>query len=140
MEAADDTRAADEAAVLAVVHEFDEALERGDVETVSTLCLEDFVFFGSGRGEESRGPAGLVDMLTALRAEAGADLISWDLSLEPYEVAVRGDTARVTACGHYELVTRSVTRSGRYLLLGVLCRTPDGWRWWAFHGSEPQPW
>jgi ketosteroid isomerase-like protein len=140
MEAADGATAADVAAVLAVVHEFDEALERGDFEAVGKLCLEDFVFFGSGSGEESRGPAGLADMLTALRAEVGADLVSWDLALEPYEVAVCGDTARVTAGGHFELVTRNGTRSGRYLLLGVLRRTPEGWRWWAFHGSEPQPW
>jgi ketosteroid isomerase-like protein len=137
---ADDAPAADVAAVLAVVHQVDEALERGDFETVGKLCLEDFVFFGSGRGEESSGAAGLADVLTALRAEVGADLVSWDLSLEPYEVAVGGDTARVTARGHFELVTRSGTRSGGYLLLGVLRRTPDGWRWWAFHGSEPQAW
>jgi len=140
MEHAEDATTDDVAAVLAVVREFDDALERGDVEVVGRLCLDDFVFFGSGLGEESKGPVGLATMLAALRAKVGPDLVNWDLALEPYEVAVRGDTARVTAGGQFQLATRNGTRSGRYLVLGVLRRTSAGWRWWAFHGSEPQPW
>jgi ketosteroid isomerase-like protein len=132
--------AADVAAVLTVVREFDEALERGDFEAAGSLCLDDFVFYGSGQGEEAVGPTGLGDMLTALRARVGSELVSWDLTLDPYEVSVRGDSARLTASGHFELVTGGGTRSGRYLLNGVLQRTPEGWRWWAYHGSEPQPW
>lgn len=130
----------DAADVLAVVHEFDEALDRGDFEAAGRLCLDDFVFLGSGEGEESRGPAGLGEMLSTLHARVGAALVRWNLELDPYEVAVRGDSALVTASGQFELVMRDAARSGRYLMVGVLHRTPEGWRWWAYHGSEPQPW
>jgi hypothetical protein len=79
-------------------------------------------------------------MFSALRARVGANLLTWDLTLDPYEVAIHGDTARITTSGHFELVMRQGTRQGRYLLTGLLLRTPSGWRWWTFHGSEPQPW
>lgn len=126
--------------VLAVVAAFDSALESGDVAAASRWCLEDVVFYGSGEGEECVGRANLADMFASVRSVAGPNLVSWSLTLGPYDVALRGDAARVTASGRFELVERGGTRSGRYLLTGVLLRTDDGWRWWCFHGSEPQPW
>jgi ketosteroid isomerase-like protein len=135
-----DPAADDISVVLAVVREFDAAVDGGDFEVAGRLCMDDFLFYGSGEGEESLGPEGLGDMLIALRARVGPDLLSWDLAMDPYEVTVVGDCARVTARGRFKLVMRESTRSGRYLMLGVLRRTREGWRWWAYHGSEPQPW
>lgn len=132
---------ADRLAVLGVVRRFDTALDNGDFEDVERLCLDDLVFFGSGAGEESVGPAGLATMLSGLRDEVAADLVHWELTTnDDHAVHVQGDAAVVTATASFKLKMRTGTRSGRYLQTYVLHRGDDGWRVWAYHGSEPQPW
>lgn len=132
---------AERAAVLGVVRRFDGAVDSGDFTEVERLSLDDLVFFGSGAGEESVGPAGLARMLTGLRDGAAADLVEWALTTnDDYSVSVRGDAAVVTASASFRLELAAGTRSGRYLQTYVLHRTEDGWKVWAYHGSEPQPW
>jgi hypothetical protein len=59
---------------------------------------------------------------------------------DDYSVSVRGDDAVVTGSAWFRLELTKGTRSGRYLLTYVLCRTDVGWKVWAYHGSEPKPW
>jgi ketosteroid isomerase-like protein len=132
---------ADREAVLRVVHSFDTALDHGDFTEVERLSLDDMVFFGSGAGEESFGPAGLTTMLNGLRDEVAADLRDWQLTPnDDHAVRVRGDAAVVTASARFRLELTTGTRAGRYLRTYVLHRSREGWRVWAYHGSEPQPW
>lgn len=134
-------RHADRTAVLEVVRRFDSALDAGDFGEVERLCLDDLVFFGSGAGEESVGPSGLARMLTGLRDAVGADLVDWTLTTnDDHSVRVRGDAALVTASATFRLRMTTGTRSGRYLQTYVLHRAEHGWKVWAYHGSEPQPW
>jgi ketosteroid isomerase-like protein len=128
-------------AVLQVVREFDAALDRGEFAEVERLSFDDLVFFGSGAGEESVGPASLASMLSGLREEVAADFVAWELtSNNDSAVRVRGDAAVVTASAAFRLVLTTGTRSGRYLQTYVLHRGDDGWQVWSYHGSEPQPW
>jgi len=79
--------------------------------------------------------------MRSLWAEVGPRIVSWSLEFpEPYRVTIRGDTAIVVRVGVSELVMAESQRKTRYRLAGVLRRTPDGWKWWLFQGSEAQLW
>jgi len=79
--------------------------------------------------------------MRSLLAEIDPRFVSWTLEFpEPYRVTIRGDTAIVVRVGQSELVMAGSQRKTRYRLTGVLRRTPDGWKWWLFHGSEAQHW
>ena len=131
----------DEASVMECVRAFDDAFDSNDYETVATLCTEDFVFIGSGEGEECEGPRAVGPTMSSLMDEVGSRFVSWNLKFpEPQRVTIHGDTAIVVRRGRSELVMADSHRRTRYRLSGVLRRTPDGWKWWLFHGSEAQPW
>jgi ketosteroid isomerase-like protein len=131
----------DRAAVLEAIHRFGTAVDSGDFAGVEQSSLDDFVFFGSGAGEESVGPADFAHMMTGLRDGVVGHAVDWELTMkDDYSVSIRGDAAVVTGNGRFRLRLTNATRSGRYLLTYVLYRTEVGWKVWAYHGSEPQPW
>lgn len=142
MEAGEEgTLASDDTGVMECVRAFDDALDRHDYESAARLCTEDFMFIGSGEGEECEGPAAMGPIMRSLLAEVSPRIVSWSLEFpEPYRISTRGDTAIVLRVGVSELVMAESQRTTRYRLTGVLRRTPDGWKWWLFHGSEAQPW
>lgn len=63
-------RSSDEAHVREVIRQFDEALERRDLESALALCANDIVFIGSGEGEQAVGQEAVIDMVRALAAQA----------------------------------------------------------------------
>jgi ketosteroid isomerase-like protein len=133
--------ASDDTGVLECVRAFDDALDRRDYDSAARLCTDDFMFIGSGEGEECEGPAAMGPTMRALLADVGPRIESWTLEFpHPYRVTVRGDTAIVVRIGQSELVMADSPRTTRYRLTGVLRRTSDGWKWWLFHGSEAQHW
>jgi ketosteroid isomerase-like protein len=133
--------ASDEAQVMECVRAFDDALDGRDYQAVAELCADDFVFIGSGVGEECEGRDALGPMMSSLLSEVGARFVSWKLEFpEPYRITVHGDTAIVTRFGESELVMQGSRRVARYRLTGILRRTRDGWKWWLFHGSEAGAW
>jgi len=135
------TSASDELDILRSVEAFDEAWARGDYDAVANLCTDDFTFIGSGEGEESEGPAATGPTMRAVLDGVGRHMVSWSLEFaEPYRVTIHGDTAIVARVGESELVMPGSRRRSRYRVTGVLRRTPDGWRWWLYHGSEAQGW
>ena len=126
---------------LAVLAEFERALDRGDFETAASLCLDDLTFFGSGMGEEATGPGSLASMFTGLHERLSDVFLDWTLEFDSAPaVTVLGATAVVVATGEGKLVVTDGERTSRYLLTAVLHHTEAGWRIWVYHGSEPQPW
>lgn len=129
------------AAVLDAVHRFERAVDDGAAPRSSRHASTISPLFGSRAGEECQGPAAPALLLAGLRSERAHRVPSWSLTMnDDYAVSVRGDAALITASGQFDLRLDTDSRSGRYLLLYVLHRVADGWKVWAYHGSEPQPW
>jgi ketosteroid isomerase-like protein len=126
---------------MACVQGFDAALAKHDYQEAAKFCADDFCFIGSGEGEQGDGPEALGPTMRSLLAEVGPRFVSWEVEFSaPYRVSVHGDVAVVVRVGDSELVLADSRRKTRYRLTGVLRRTPTGWKWWLFHGSEAQPW
>lgn len=120
---------------------FNDALDRGDYVSAAGWCLPDLLFVGSGQGEYCVGASNLAKMFASLIEVHGAVFVSWALVWDaPPLIDIDGDVARVSATGQATLTLISGVRNSPYVLTGVLRRTPEGWRWWTFHGSEAQPW
>jgi ketosteroid isomerase-like protein len=123
------------------INAFESALEAHDYAAASRLCTTDFVFIGSGEGEECDNPGDLAPTMQSLIDTVGPRLVSWELRFsEPYKVSLHRNVAVVVRTGVGTLVMTDSQREARYRLTGVLRRTNDGWKWWLFHGSEAQCW
>jgi uncharacterized protein (TIGR02246 family) len=131
-------RTSDEADVREVVRQFDDALERLDLEAALSLSTEDLVFIGSGQGEQAVGRDAVLRMAEEL-ASRSAD-IDFTITTSTMDVNVYGDVAVVTSFGIAELRSPRGSRTGPYRLTGTLLRDRGNWKWRVHHGSEPLPW
>ena len=128
----------DEAAVRASFDGFGTALDSGDLEAALDWCTDDFVFIGSGDGEEAVGKAAVPAMFEALSPHL--DRLQFSLVWDSIEIDVIGDLAVVLASGKATLVTANRDGRFRYRLTGLLVRHGDRWLWRLHHGSEPGAW
>ncbi|HEV7717663.1 MAG TPA: nuclear transport factor 2 family protein [Arsenicitalea sp.] len=103
---------------LAILDEFDEA--------AGTILI------GSEPGEIARGKDELARFFAAIFSGPSSVRWEWDT----LDVDGQDDTAWFFAEGYAILTDERETRLV-YRLSGVLVRTPKGWRWRLFHGSEP---
>ncbi len=128
----------DEAQVREAVRQFDEALDRRDLESALALCTNDIVFVGSGEGEQAVGRAAVIDMAQALAAQA-AD-VEFTVTDSTLDVNVYGEVAVIASFGTAELRSLRGNRRGPYRLTGILVKEGGSWKWRIHHGSEPLPW
>lgn len=130
--------ASDESAVLEVVRQFDEALERRDLDAALATCTADVVFIGSGDGEQAVGRAAIAAMAAELAMRANG--VQFTVDTEEVQVSILGDVALLAAFGTAHLRSPRGDRRGPYRLTGCLVRVAGQWRWRLHHGSEPLPW
>ena len=130
--------ASDDAAVRAAFDGFGTALDRGDLEAALDWCTDDFVFIGSGDGEEAVGKAAVPAMFEALSPHL--DGLQFSLTWDSIEIDVLGEVAVVLASGNARLVTTHRDETFRYRLTGLLVRNGERWLWRLHHGSEPGAW
>ena len=126
----------DIAAVEEVNGEFYGAFERGDIDSMTRIWLDDRENLCVHPGTIPIRGAGAITRSWAL-IMANATYIQFFLT--DVETAIRGDVASVT-CSENVLTADEDTDAssfggGKAVATNVFVRTPDGWRLWIHHAS-----
>lgn len=111
------------------------ALRTRDPEAILALFTDNASVFGSEDSEVAIGSTSLRAFVRGLCGQSGTLGWSWQVTAAGRD----GDVVWFVAPGVAELTADdgAVTRVDPYRLSGVLRRTPAGWRFELFNGSEP---
>lgn len=121
--------------VLAALDALNTRVRARDLDGAFALFAEDAeaLIVGSSEGEIARGPEEIRALLARLFGASYTVGWSWDVR----RVASAGQVAWLYAEGEVVLQGPDGETRRPYRVSGVFVRTPTGWRWAQFHGSEP---
>ncbi|MDB5540373.1 MAG: hypothetical protein JWQ89_2100 [Devosia sp.] len=97
------------------------------------LFVEDALLVGSDPGEIAHGRPAIAKLLAAIHARDY--VVQWQFDM--LRAGGGGDRAWLFGEGHAVLERPTGATRIAYRLSGALLKTPEGWRWELFHGSEP---
>lgn len=106
-----------------------------DIAIVDELWSDGFRMIGSEVGEIAATRDELERQITKIFANSFKLRWIWNDKAYTFE----GDIAWVFAQGYIEFVSEAGSGKVDYRLVAIFRRTPDGWTWRLYSGSEPEP-